>query len=248
MHEAAARRSLGKHFDSCVSTTLVAPVRSKRVHPLHSRVAVLSPLDVGERVQVRVLTVPREIVPQVRRTWTGGAAANPCVVDRCTISPGPMGGLGAGSAVASMSRAVPCTRVNTGQPGLSSPPAPPFEALDLQDDFDTLECPPSPRGPLSIARPLGLAITLLIVNLVLSFHFGVSLDFVVSLHCVFTCVVLASLALALRGSLRARCSSLRGSLRDSLRSSVDALGTRHGIVFLIFYFHVVYPVYLSYLS
>eukprot|EP01050_Picozoa_sp_SAG11_P002086 SAG11_NODE_101_length_16738_cov_8.254703_11_plen_190_part_00 len=189
-------------------------------------------------MQVRVLTVPREIVPQVRRTGTGGAAANPCVVDRCTISP----------AVASMSRVVPRTRVNTGQPGLSSPHAPPFEALDLQDDFDTLECPPSPRGPLSIARPLGLAITLLIVNLVLSFHFGVSLDFVVSLRRVFTCVVLASLALALRGSLRARCSRLRGSLRDSLRSSVDALGTRHGIVFLIFYFHVVYPIYLSYLS
>ena len=100
----------------------------------------------------------------------------------------------------------------------------------------------------SIARPLGLAITLLIVNLVLSFHFGVSLDFVASLHCVLTCVVLASLALALRGSLRVRCSSLRGSLRDSLRSSVDALGTWHGIVFLIFYLHVVYPLYLSYLS
>ena len=212
-------------------------MRSKRVHPLHSRVAVLSPLDVSGSVCARVLTVPREIAPPVRH-----------VGDRCTISPGPMGGPGAGSAVSPMSRVVPRTRVNTGQPGLSSPPAPPFEALDLQDDFDALECPPSPRGPLSIARPLGLAITLLIVNLVLSFHFGVSLDFVVSLHCVFTCVVLASLALALRGSLRVRCSSLRGSLRDSLRSSVDALGTRHGIVFLIFYFHVVYPVYLSYLS
>ena len=147
----------------------------------------------------------------------------------------------------------PVGKKNTGQPGLSSPPAPPYEALDFSDDSDSLEDSSPPCDSSHIARPIVLpllmcTLALLIVNLVSSLHYEVSLDCVVSLNGVIVCVVLASLALALRGSLRASYSSLCGSLRNSWCSSVDALDARYGIVFLIFYLHVVYPLYLSYLS
>ena len=177
-----------------------------------------------------------------------------------------MGGPFTGSAAASVSHSNALTRPGVGQPSLSSPPAPPFEALELSLDHADSDSD-SDQALVSHAQPLpSLLPTLVLVlfNFVFSLHFTVPFNLVISFNVVIVCVVIASLALAsgslsdlqigalhssyasIRGSLRVSCTSLRGSLRASGRSCLGAIDERVAILALILYFHVVYPLYLTY--